>query len=70
MCALKEAESSFEEIMEAKRLNRECLMQAIEQASPEGRAAAAERLREAMRKPQGEPRRQRLGPPAFCKLGK
>lgn len=70
MCPLQQTDSSFEEIMEAKRLNRERLMQAIEEASPEERAAAAEQLREAMRKPEGEPRRQRLGPPAFCMRGK
>ncbi|EKN9654593.1 hypothetical protein JET89_24020 [Pseudomonas aeruginosa] len=66
----KQSDSSFEEIMEAKRLNRERYLQAIEQAPPELREAAAERLREAMRKPEGEPRRQRLGPPAFYKPGK
>ncbi|KIQ57487.1 hypothetical protein [Pseudomonas fluorescens] len=70
MCPLQQTDSSFEEIMEVKRLNRERLMQAIEEASPEERAAATERLREAMRKPEGEQRRQRLGSPAFCMFGK
>jgi hypothetical protein len=63
----RESDSSFEEILENKRMNRERLIRFIEEAAPEIVAADAERLREAMQKPEGEPRRRRYGPPAFCK---
>lgn len=64
------SDSSFEEILETKRLNRERLLQILREAPPEVIEADAERLREAMRKPEGTPKRRRLGPPAFHKPSK
>lgn len=64
------SDSSFEEILETKRLNRERLLQILREAPPEVIEADAERLREAMRKPEGAPKRRRLGPPAFHKPSK
>ncbi|QNH01180.1 hypothetical protein [Pseudomonas sediminis] len=66
----RESDSSFEEILEAKRLSRERLLQILREAPPEVIAADAERLREAMRKPEGEPKRRRYGPPDFHKPSK
>lgn len=60
-------EYTFAELMDIKRLNREQLREAWEKMSPESRNAATERLRAAMRKAKEEPKRQRLGPPAFAK---
>lgn len=59
----READSSFEEILETKRLNRERLLQILREAPPEVIEADAERLREAMRKPEGTPKRRRLALP-------
>lgn len=47
------SDSSFEEILETKRLNRERLLQILREAPPEVIEADAERLREAMRKREG-----------------
>lgn len=60
-------EYTFAELMDIKRLNREQLREAWEKMSPEGRNAATERLRAAMRKAKDEPKRQRPGPPAFAR---
>ena len=65
-----ESDSSFEEILETKRLNRERLLQILREAPPEVIAADAERLRKAMRKQEGEPKRCRYGPPDFHKPSK
>lgn len=64
------SDSSFEEILETKRLNRERLLQILREAPTEVIEADAERLREAMRKREGTPKRRRLGPPAFHKPSK
>ena len=62
-----QSDASFDEILEGKERRRAELMRAIREADPAVLEVAAERLREAMRKKGSEPRRQRLGPPAFCK---
>lgn len=62
-----QSESSFEEILEGKQRRRDELMRAVRQALPEDLEGPANRLREAMRKPEGERRRERLGPPAFAR---
>lgn len=62
-----QSESSFEEILEGKQRRRDELMRAVSQTRDEDLEGPANRLREAMRKPAGERRRQRLGPPAFTK---
>ncbi|MGR1219624.1 hypothetical protein ACUYGA_22335 [Metapseudomonas otitidis] len=62
-----QSDASFAEIMEGKALRRDELTKAIQEADPAVLAPAAERLRDAMRKKDSEPRRQRLGPPAFSK---
>ena len=67
MSRYRQSDSSFEEIVEGKARRREELMEAIRSADPEVLDEAAERLREAMRKRNPSQRRQRLGPPAFCK---
>lgn len=69
MSRYRQSDSSFAEILENKARRREELMNAIQSADPAVLAEAAERLREAMRKKDSEPRRQRLGPPAFSKQG-
>jgi hypothetical protein len=65
-----ESDSSFEDILETKRLNRERLLQILREAPPEVIEADAERLREAMRKREGTPKRRRYGPPDFHKPSK
>lgn len=62
-----QSDSSFEEIIEGKQKRREELMRVVSLASPEELEGPANRLREAMRKSPGEPRRQRLSRPAFAK---
>lgn len=69
MSRYRQSDSSFAEILENKARSREELINAIRSADPAVLAEAAERLREAMRKKDSEPRRQRLGPPAFYKQG-
>ena len=63
-----QSDRSFAEIMESKRLNRENLIRAIQQASPEELEASDERIKDVLRKPEGvDQRRKRIGPPAFYK---
>lgn len=62
-----QSNSSFAEIIDGKQKRRDALMLAVSLASPAELEGPANRLREAMRKPQGEKRRQRLGPPAFAR---
>ncbi|PIA68872.1 hypothetical protein CDO35_11150 [Pseudomonas sediminis] len=64
------SDSSFEEILETKRLNRERLLQILREAPPEVIEADAERLREAMRKREGTPKRRRYDPPVLHKPSK
>lgn len=54
-----QSDSSFAEILEGKARRREELMKAIREADPAVLEAAAERLREAMRKKDPSKRRQR-----------
>lgn len=61
-----ESSSSFAEIEAGKQQRREVLMRAVRLASPEQLDGPAERLREAMRKPAGSRKRERLGRPAFA----
>lgn len=63
-----QSDRSFAEIMESKRLNRENLIRAIQQASPEELDASAERIKDVLCKPEGvDQRRKRIAPPAFYK---
>lgn len=63
-----QSDRSFAEIMESKRLNRENLIRAIQQASPEELEASDERIKDVLRKPEGvDQRRKRIDPPAFYK---
>lgn len=66
-----QSDSSFAEIIESIRLNRENLIRAIRQASPEALDASAERIKDVLRKPEGVgQRRKRIAPPAFYKPAK
>lgn len=59
------SDSSFAEIAEGKARRREELMRAVRAASDTDLEGPAERLREAMRKREGEGRRKRIPPPVF-----
>lgn len=61
-------ESSFAEIMRLKRSNRERLILAIQNASPEELEISAQRIKDVLRDP-ADPsqRRQRIAPPAFVR---
>ncbi|MEB0009863.1 hypothetical protein QN412_09890 [Pseudomonas sp. RTB3] len=66
MCSSSHSKSSFAEIMQLKRSNREQLIRAIEKAAPEDLEASAQRIKDVMRRPQDpSQRRQRIAPPAF-----
>ncbi|MNR45333.1 hypothetical protein D3C85_1641700 [compost metagenome] len=52
--------------MEGKRKRRDALMLAVSLASPSELEGSAQRLKAAMRKPDGDQRRQRIPPPAFA----
>ena len=63
-----DSESSFAEIMDLKRSNRERLIFAIQNASPEELEISAQRLREVLLDSVNpKQRRQRIAPPAFAK---
>lgn len=62
MCSSSHSKSSFAEIMQLKRSNREQLIRSIENAAPEDLEASAQRIKDVMRRSQ---RRQRIAPPAF-----
>ena len=66
----RQSDSSYEEIAENKRINREQLIRFIREGPPDVIAADAERLREAMRKKPGEGKRRRIEAPAFSKPDK
>lgn len=66
MSKYAESSSSFAEIEAGKQQRREVLMRVVHLASPEQLEGPAERLREAMRKPVGARKRERLGRPAFA----
>lgn len=59
MRKFRQSDSSFAEILEGKERRRDELMKAIREADPAVLAAAAERLREAMRKKDPSQRRRR-----------
>jgi hypothetical protein len=66
MCSSRHSESSFAEIMQLKRANREQLIRAIEKADPDDIEASAQRIKDVMRSSQDpSQRRQRIAPPAF-----
>ena len=61
-------ESSFAEIMDLKRSNRERLIRAIQNASSEELEMSAQRIREVLLDSvTPSQRRQRIAPPAFAK---
>lgn len=63
-----DSESSFAEIMDLKRSNRERLMHAIQNASPEELEASAQRIKDVLLDSVNpSQRRQRIAPPAFAK---
>jgi len=62
MCSSSHSKSSFAEIMQLKRSNREQLIRSIENAAPEDLEASAQRIKDVMRRSQ---RRQRIAPPVF-----
>lgn len=65
MCSSDDSKSSFVEIMQLKRSNRERLIRAVREAAPEELEASAQRLKDVMRRPQDpSQRRQRIAPPA------
>lgn len=61
-------ESSFAEIMRLKRSNRERLIHAIQNASPEELEISAQRIKDVLLvSVDPSQRRQRIAPPAFTK---
>jgi hypothetical protein len=63
-----DSESSFAEIMDLKRSNRERLIRAIQNASPEELKISAQRIKEVLLDSVNPiQRRQRIAPPAFAK---
>jgi hypothetical protein len=63
-----DAESSFAEIMRLKRSNRERLIRAIQNASPEELEISAQRIKDVLLDSVNpSQRRQRIAPPAFAK---
>ena len=59
-------ENTLSDILEGKRKRRDALMLAVNVASPSELEAAAQRLKEVMKKPAGT-RRQRIPPPEFAR---
>lgn len=60
---------SVVDVIELKKSNREQLVEAIREASPDALDAAAQRMKEVMRRPEGpDQRRKRIAPPAFSSL--
>ena len=63
-----DSESSFAEIMDLKRSNRERLIRAIQNASSEELEISAQRIKEVLLDSfNPSQRRQRISPPAFAK---
>ena len=63
-----DSESSFAEIMDLKRSNRERLIRAIQNASSEELEMSAQRIKEVLLDSVNpSQRRQRIDPPAFAK---
>lgn len=62
------SERSFAEIMDLKRSNRERLIRAIQNVSPEELEISAQRIKEVLLDSVNpSQRRQRIAPPAFAK---
>jgi hypothetical protein len=62
-----DSESSFAEIMDLKRSDRERLIRAIQNASSEDLEISAQRIKEVLRDSVNpSQRRQRIAPPAFA----
>lgn len=62
------SESSFAEIMDLKRSNRERLIRAIQKASPEELEISAQRIKDVLLDSvDPSQRRKRIAPPAFTK---
>lgn len=59
--------SSLAEIMDGKQKRRDALMLAVSLASPFELEGPAQRLKEALQKPDIEHHRQRIPPPAFAR---
>ena len=69
MCSSSHSKSSFAEIMQLKRYNREQLIRAIREAAPEDLEASAQRIKDVMRSSHDpNQRRQRIAAPVFSKL--
>ena len=63
-----DSESSFAEIMDLKRSNRERLIRAVQDASPEELEISAQRIKEVLLDSiNPSQRRQRIAPPALAK---
>lgn len=58
---------SFSDMKKCKQMNRDALVYAIYNSPADQLEEASSRLRDAMRKPEGERRRERIGPPAFAR---
>ena len=68
MCSSSHSKSSYAEIMQLKRSNREQLIRAIREAAPEDLEASALSIKDVMRSSQDPSQhRQRIAPPAFSK---
>ena len=66
MCSSSHSKSSYAEIMQLKRSNREQLIRAIREAAPEDLEASAQRIKDVMRRSQDPNQcRQRIAPPAL-----
>jgi hypothetical protein len=66
MCSSSHSKSSYAEVMQLKRSNREQLIRSIENAVPEDLEASAQRIKDVMRRSQDpSQRRRRIAPPAF-----
>lgn len=66
MHSLSKSEHSVADVIELKESNRKQLIDAIREAAPEALDAAAQRMKEVMRRPEGlEQRRKPIAPPAF-----
>jgi CO dehydrogenase/acetyl-CoA synthase alpha subunit len=66
MQSLSQSDHSVADLIELKELNRKQLSEAIREAAPEALDAAAQRMKEVMRRPKGlKQRRKRIAPPAF-----
>ena len=70
MHSFSQSEPSVTDVIELKKSNRKQLINAIREAAPEALDAAAQRMKEAMRRP-GDPtqRRKRIAPPTFSNDG-